>query len=510
MKILDCTIRDGGYYTDWDFDSSTVETYLRETKELPIDFLEIGYRSPTLKGYQGEYFYLPESRILKIKKASNKHLVIILNEKDIHSQNIEEILKPCLGNIYMVRLAIDPTNFPRALRSANKIKKLGFVVALNVMYLSKWEQDPNFFEELKNLEEVADFLYMVDSFGGIYPSDLIRIIKKIREKTSILLGFHGHNNLELALANSIFAIEAGVEIIDCTFTGMGRGAGNLKTELLLTYLEKERGLNVNFDALDIITSTFEKLQKKFNWGTNLAYMVAGANSIPQKEVMDWVNKRFFSYNSIIRAIDNKRSGVVDNVNNIEILKPMTNSTLLLVGGGHSVKENIDGLLTFLEKNPHISIVHVSSRNAGYFKQLVNLQLFCLSGNEGVRLEKIYAKSLFVNSLGVLPPYPRKMGTYIPKKLKEQCKELNEMDPFKEYPESMTAIALKIALDTNKKDHFIVGFDGYSNSNISQKESDLFLENNVLFKKVGEKLDLQSLTKTKYESLIKDSLYKYIA
>ena len=117
--------------------------------------------------------------------------------------------------------------------------------------------------------------------------------------------------MQLGLINTLTAIECGVDFVDATALGMGRGAGNLNMELLLTYLKNE-GLEVDFNVLGDYVSNFQPLLDKYQWGTNLPYMISGANRIPQKEVMEWVTNRAYSFNSIVRALDNKRNCVVVN------------------------------------------------------------------------------------------------------------------------------------------------------------------------------------------------------
>jgi 4-hydroxy 2-oxovalerate aldolase len=289
IKILDCTLRDGGYYTNWDFHIETVSTYLEAIDQLPIDYVEIGYRSVRKSGYLGEFFYLPEHILQKIKAKTSKKLVIILNEKDTRVEDVETLLEPCKGIIDLVRLAIDPNNFQRAIGLAKKIKTLGFDVGFNVMYMSKWKDNTKFLTLLPKVHGVADYFYMVDSYGGVYPEDVKEITGLVKSYLSkVKIGFHGHNNLELAFINTLTAIEEGCSIVDATVTGMGRGAGNLKTEVLLTALNSKKNLPVDFNALAKVVDEFSLLQLKYQWGTNLPYMVSGANSLPQKEVMDWV------------------------------------------------------------------------------------------------------------------------------------------------------------------------------------------------------------------------------
>lgn len=510
IKILDCTLRDGGYYTNWDFDKKLVNQYLTSTNELPIDYLEVGYRSIKMKGYLGKYFYLPIYELEDLKQRSNKKLVVILNEKDIRSQHIDELLSPIRGLVDMVRIAIDPEHLGRALVLAESVKALGFEVGFNVMYMSKWNKYGDFIKELKNVDGIADYFYMVDSYGGVYPQDVVNTINLVRENTSCKLGFHGHNNLELALINSLTAIENGVDIIDATILGMGRGAGNLKTELLLTALNSKEGLDVNFNALGTVVNAFEGLLEKYAWGTNLPYMISGSNSLPQKDVMDWVTTRFYSFNSIIQALQNQKAKVEDN----ERLPIFENSEIaeevLIIGGGKSAVEHSDGIKQFIESRKNLTVIHASSKNASHFKYLSNRQIFCLVGSEGHRMEQVFEDLGSFEGVCVLPPFPRKMGTYIPKNIKDKAFELSSVDFTEKFKDSHTALALQTAITLNASNVYIAGYDGYHDTVVTQKERDLTEENELLFSLFTEtQKTLVSLTPSIYKKFKMDSVYSYV-
>src|SRR5690606_33284168 len=126
LQILDCSLRDGGYYTNWDFKRSLVEKYFEGVNDLPIDFVEIGYRSKERPGYFGAYFYCPENVLLHAKKHCNKKLAIIINEKEIKPEEIEELLQPCIGVITMIRMAVAPDRIHYGIQLSERIKKLGF------------------------------------------------------------------------------------------------------------------------------------------------------------------------------------------------------------------------------------------------------------------------------------------------------------------------------------------------------------------------------------------------
>jgi 4-hydroxy 2-oxovalerate aldolase len=508
MKILDCTLRDGGYYTNWDFDKNLVDTYIKACNDLPVDYLEVGYRSIPLEGYYGEYFYLPVYVMQRLKAQTTKKLVIILNEKDIRPAHVQELLSPCIGLIDMIRLAIDPKQFARALELAEAVKKMGFEVGFNVMYMSKWKGQKDFLELLPKVKGIADYFYMVDSYGGVYPQDVKDTIQLVRSYIpDVPLGFHGHNNMELALINTLTAIEEGCEIVDATITGMGRGAGNVKTELLLTALNAQGKLEVDFNPLSKVVDGFTALQKTYEWGTNLPYMVSGAHSLPQKDVMDWVGKRYYSFNSIIRALQNQAKGVSDNISvrNWEYLSSA--DSVLIVGGGSSVQAHKEAIIQFLNLNKNVIVIHASSKNALTFDGIKNQQIFCLVGNEGHRMEEVFKGDLPLDSLCILPPSPRKMGTYIPSQLINNSYQLDALSFTGASAENVTALALELSIRLNAGKVYVVGYDGYS-ENVNENQIELFNENEELFK---SKLPfvLQSLTTTKYTNIKFNSIYAFL-
>jgi len=157
FEILDCTIRDGGYYTDWDFDDSLIKTYMESMQYLPVDILEIGYRSKPQKGYLGKYFYFPDYAIQELGKMnSSKKLSLMLNEKDVRPNNLDFLLTGIAPYISLIRLAVDPNNFERAIALAKAIRNKGFEVGFNVMYMSKYSQDQAFLDKLKQLDGLVE------------------------------------------------------------------------------------------------------------------------------------------------------------------------------------------------------------------------------------------------------------------------------------------------------------------------------------------------------------------
>lgn len=508
-KILDCTLRDGGYYTNWDFSPELVDSYIKAMNALPINYIEIGYRNNPSKEYLGKFGYTPVSVLRPIRQICNKKIVVMLNEKSTKPEDLDSLLVPVVGLVDMVRLAVDPKNFDRALNLARAVKALGFEVGFNTMYMSKWHEYDGFLDKLSQLDDCADLFCMVDSFGGITPDEVRSIYMKVKQRTNCPIGFHGHNNLQLGLVNTLTAIECGVDYVDATILGMGRGAGNLNMELLLTFLNKKYSMYVDFNILGDVITDFMPLMKQHQWGTNLPYMLSGANSFPQKEVMDWVTNRTYSFNSVVRALDNKREHVGDNAK-YPLMESSQFDKVLLIGGGPSVCEHVEAIKLYLENNPKIAVIFVTARHAGLLNDIANKKYYVLVGNEAKRMSRTLSKSTF-NGSCILAPYPRTMGTEVPDFADASTFELEQIEFTSSFKDSCTAVGLQLALDMKASDIYIVGYDGYKGQVLSDKEMALTMENRTLFEdfKKNTGRNIVSLLPTQYNSLDMKSIYQYI-
>lgn len=512
MKILDCTLRDGGYYTNWDFNEELVAEYAAAMEALPIDYVEVGYRSLPKKSYLGQYFYSPEYVLKKLKELMpSKQLTIILDEKDVTVEQIEQgLLEPCKPYVNMVRIAIDPKNMARAIALAKKVKSEGFKLAFNVMYMSSWKEDSSFLDNLVGLDDTIDYFYMVDSYGGVFPEDVRQTVALVKSKTNVPLGFHGHDNLEMALINTITAIEEGCEIIDATITGMGRGAGNLKTELLLTYLENSHSLPVDFTSLSNIVSDFEILREYYKWGTSLPYMFSGAKSLPQKEVMEWVGLNRYPLGSILNALHNKKQAVKDNLQLPILQKSKKYKTAVILGGGNTARQHKCAIKKLMKKSVSACLIHAGTRNVSEFMDLDCDQYYSLVGFESDKLLKKIGDFTKITQKCIYPPFPRKMGTVIPEGLINLSTELEEISFTNSNLDSPLALSIQAALDLGASNILLTGFDGYDNS-IDDNQFTMARENQEILNDALslEGCNINSITPTKYKNIKVVSIYSLL-
>ena len=510
MRILDCTLRDGGYYTNWDFDDALVDKYIEAVNVLPVDYIEVGYRNNPGKEYIGKFGYTPAYILKHIRSRCRKKVAVMLNEKSTLPGDLDRLLRPICGLADMVRLAVDPKNIDRAIVLAEAVKGLGFEVGFNMMYMSRWHEMDGFFPKLRGLRGVVDMLCIVDSFGGVTPDDVKSTLAEVRKYTGVPLAFHGHDNLQMGLINAITAMDNGIDSVDATISGMGRGAGNLKTELLLTYLNHRTGLDVDFNVLGDVIASFKPLMDKYRWGTSLPYMLSGANNIPQKEVMEWVTNRVYSFNSIVRALANRKSGVADNARFPLFEAKEKYERVIVIGGGDSATTHATAIKDFVAGNARTALVFATARQAQAYNDFPATKFYCLGGSEGHRLTANVGRDNY-KGICILPPYPRTMGTDVPEYAIGSTYELKSISFTDSFKDSVTTLALQLALLLTDGDIFVTGYDGYPDNVLSEKEVTLTNENKAIFDAYAKVkgAPLKSLTYSIYKELDIQSVYQFI-
>jgi 4-hydroxy 2-oxovalerate aldolase len=275
LKILDCTVRDGGLCNNHQFPEGFFGNIYKTCVEAGIDYMEVGYKADKAlfagKGF-GPWKYCDEEDIRREVGDNDTGLKLSVMA-DTGRTNPSDLL-PCSESVIdLVRVATYIHQIPAALEIVKDAKQKGYEVALNLMAVSTvpdYELD-NGLEVVAGVAEV-DFLYVVDSFGSLYYEQIGDLIERYK-KTGKTLGIHAHNNQQLAYSNTIYAAINGVKLLDTTMMGMGRGAGNCATELMVGFLK-----NPKFDLrpiLKFVQETMYPLSQEIDWGYSIPYMVTG-------------------------------------------------------------------------------------------------------------------------------------------------------------------------------------------------------------------------------------------
>ena len=401
FKILDCTLRDGGYYTNWNFPSDLVHKYLSVVSKLPIDEIEIGYVSLNQKDNKGLFYHLNNQYLKKIKNTLRKKqkLCCMVDAKEIKNYNQLLKLISINNNVDVFRFAIDPKKLDFLVRLLSKAKKKfkNKLFRINLMYLSRWYTNFSYANNLlKKINENIDEVALVDSYGSLKPIETYEFFKNIiKNNKNKKIGCHFHNNCGLALANTLSAIDAGCATADSTLKGMGRGAGNAETELLLS-IKRSSKLNISSYDFDELLEKFDLLKNQMKWGSSFSYSCSAIKGFSQGEMMDLIQKRRLDTSVALAAISSnlKKTKSKIKFKNLTKLKFLKQNTPLLIGGADSFYKNGEMFLNNIRKE--ISIILSGSNAFKNFKKL-NLKLdnkvvLILSGSEFKKISEIRKKN----------------------------------------------------------------------------------------------------------------------
>ena len=276
IKVLDCTVRDGGLINKWQFSDDFVRKVFCALSQSGVDYMEIGYKSSEKyfsREDNGAWKFCTEEDVKRI--VGETDLTMKLSAMaDIGRIDQEDIPLKEDSVLDMIRVACYVKEIDKGIRLAHACMDKGYEATINLMAVSKvLERDLD--EALNDLSKSnVETVYIVDSFGAMYSEQLHFLINKyLSALPGKELGIHTHNNQQLAFANTIEAIIAGVNRIDATLYGMGRGAGNCPLELLLSFLK-----NPKFDIrplFEVIQELFIPLKAEVEWGYHIPYMITG-------------------------------------------------------------------------------------------------------------------------------------------------------------------------------------------------------------------------------------------
>ncbi len=309
INLIECTLRDGGYYNNWDFDRKLVQEYIYSLNSIGITHIEMGFRSFQSKDFKGPNWYTTDNYIKSFKIPNRIKIGVMVNAYELisHKLNLKKAIdllfsKKKLSRVNFVRLACHFSEFKKTIEAANILKKKGYQVAVNLMQISE-RTEKEIIEAGKLAKKSSiDILYFADSLGSMSDIHINKIVRNLALNWKGEIGIHTHNNLGLALSNTVTAIKRGVKWVDSTVMGMGRGAGNAQTEYLILELEKfQNKFYNNLDLLKLIKFYFEPLLQKYKWGINSYYYLAGKFGIHPTYIQEMINIKL-SENKMLEGI----------------------------------------------------------------------------------------------------------------------------------------------------------------------------------------------------------------
>ena len=525
LKILDCTLRDGGYYNNWNFSIELINKYLKVMSDIKIDYVEVGFRSQDKKEFRGACAYTTDEFLKNLKIPKTIKVAVMINgaeliKKDSLKKNISSLNslfnKSKHSKVKLVRIACHFSEISKVMPVASKIKSLGYKVAINLMQIS--DRSENEIQQFCKLAKKYDMdaIYFADSTGSLNRDQTLSVVKNFKKNWKSDLGIHAHDNMDKAMENAMIALNNGVNWIDSTVLGMGRGPGNVKTENLVLELEKKFKRKVNYNSLfKLVENDFIPMRNKYGWGSNAYYYLSGLYGIHPSFIQGMLSAKNFSSDEILAVIDNlKTEGGKKFSNDLintykqyfvgkgngqyEPIKNIKNKDVLILGSGPGVKAHKVALESFIKKYKPF-VIALNTQNSINSK-LINTRAVCNT----LRLLTDHKSFKYLPQKLILP-YQRLSNL-----IKEKFKKVKKLDfgvevqnnTFKFMrcsviiPNTLAiSYALGIANSGKAKKIYIAGFDGYEAEDPKRREMDELFS---LYQSLKKKSELASITPTKYK------------
>ncbi len=491
IQALDCTLRDGGYCNDCHFGFENEKKIVSGLMEANIDIIECGFFMNTVKYDKDHTRFTSLDQVAQIipEKRDGKIFVMLAD----HGKFVPEDLPVYDGtSVDGLRVAFHKKDRLAGLDDCRKVKEKGYKVFIQAM-VSVSYTDEEFLDLIRRVNEVEPYaFYIVDSFGMMKKKDLTRLFYMVEHnlKKTIKIGFHSHNNMQLAYSNAQSLVHIQTDrdlIIDSSVYGMGRGAGNLNTELFVEYLnENADGQYVLKPLLTIIDEILNNFYQRNHWGYSLPnYLSAAHNAHPNyagylddkktltvedmNEIFDMMDedKRLSYDKDYIEEVYVRymATGRVQEAHKTELKDKLVGKKVLLIAPGKSSVDEVEKIIGFAVKDDVVSI----SVNFDYAK--VETDFIFLSNLRRFRELETDKRSKCIVTSNIPAD-----NVYLQTKYKDL---LTDIEAVKD---NAGLMAIKFLMDYEVKEIYLAGFDGYAHDvkeNYGDRQMALITRNAVL-------------------------------
>jgi len=399
LTFLDCTLRDGGYYNAWDFSPALAQSYLESMKAAQVDIVELGFRFMKNSGFKGAFAYTTDDFIRSLSIPEGIVIGVMVNGADLLTDiglipSLERLFPETAATtpVKLVRFACHYREIDEVLPAVGWLAERGYKVGFNLMQISERNEDEVLDYVRKAQDWPVEALYFADSMGSMTPDDVSRVIGWMRRGWNGSIGVHTHDNMGLALQNTLRAVAEGASWVDSTVTGMGLGPGNARTEEVAIEMEELRDRKANLVPLmTLLRQNFRPMKEKYGWGTNPYYYLSGKYGIHPTYVQEMLSDTRYNEEDILAVIDHLRveggtkytSSRLEGARNFYGDTPrgswapaslMTDRDVLILGTGPGVGSHRQALEAYIRRaKPLVLALNTQSSIA---PELIDLRAAC--------------------------------------------------------------------------------------------------------------------------------------
>jgi 4-hydroxy 2-oxovalerate aldolase len=479
IKLLDCTLRDGGYVNDWYFGNDVIQYIFERLTESQVDIIEIGFiddKRPFDKNYS---IYPDTASINQVFSGLDKKNSFVVAMIDFGTCDIKQIQPAKDSFLDGIRVIFKKEKMIPAFQYIHQLIQLGYKVFAQAVSITSYNNEEllDFISHANRIK--PNFVSIVDTYGLLHPSELFRLAKVMDQNLlpEISLGFHGHNNFQMAYANSISFLDLKFNrgiLVDGTLYGLGKSAGNAPIELLGMYLNENYNKNYKIDQfLDAIQTNILDIFKNYPWGYSFFYYLAASNKCHPNYVSFLTTKRTLSIssiNQILQEIEKPKKlnfdqkyieslylkhlhNEFDDNKELQFIQSIFDERLILViGPGSSVLSESYKIHEFISKhNPIVfSINYIPTSFSVDYVFLTNSQRYSqlkvkLKSNHNNKISFIVTSN--INFIENIPYIKLNFSTLI--------------DESSEFPDNSLHMILRLFIALKQKKVYLSGFDGYT-------------------------------------------------
>lgn len=523
IKLLDCTLRDGGYVNSWNFGNDSIKEICTKLSEARIDIIETGFLTDIEHSDDESLYYSCEELDRKCgnRGMSLRAAMIAIGEKEMDPVSLLPA-QECGLDIVRLTFHRNEAEIAKAERYARCLMEKGYKVCMQPVGTTSYT-DKQLIELIERVNLLKPYaFYLVDTLGILCRDELMRFVYLIDNNLDpgIKIGFHSHNNLQMSFANAQYIIEHRSSrqfIVDCSVYGMGRGAGNLCTELIAQYINDTCGQKYNMVSIyEILDNIVHPIQLEHSWGYNANYYIAAVHKCHPNYASYLMNKQTLTMNEIDLILKNLPSEqrdvysktlaekmyysfqnheVDDNASISELKRMILGRKILLLAPGHSIVSSKQIVKEYIERELPV-MISINGCYEGYTSDFVFVSN--LKRLYGIDPDKLSAKLILTSNL----PSVVSDGIYVD--------YAGLCDFGSEEPDNSGMMMIRLLVKIGVKEVSIAGFDGFAqdvrinycseklvNSILVDKLEDKNRAIAQQISQIRQKIKIHSITKSKY-------------
>lgn len=383
IQLLDCTLRDGGYVNDWEFGHNNLISMYERLVDAGVDMIEVGFLDDR-RPYDWNRSIFPDTKSVdRIWASTTKRPAMVVAMIDYGTCDIANLQPADETMVDVIRVIFKKHLRQEAMEYCRQVQALGYKVCAQLVSVTTYTE-----EELADLialvNDVEPYaVSMVDTYGLLNPRDLLRIHKQLDDgvKPGIRIGFHAHNNFQLAYANCIAFLEYESKhdlLVDGTLYGMGKSAGNAPLELLIMELNNQYGKSYDVHpVLEAIEESVMDFYQKSPWGYKMFFYLSAENGVHPSYVSDYQQKRNLSLSDMDAVLGEigpedkkllydrkvseetyenyRQSELVTKADSEKLSQELSNRKLLLIGPGKNIQLQEEKVHRYIEEHHPLTI-----------------------------------------------------------------------------------------------------------------------------------------------------------